>query len=213
MDSLDGHVVADLGCANGYFMFRMLHDFQPKLIVGIDPNYKAWLEFLFFQRVVQSDALVFELMDGECMDKFVCMYDTVFCLGVLYHTPDPIGMLRKIHKSMKKAAQLIVDCQGIKLDCQGLPGNDAFALFPKDKYANAKGMWFLPTVTTLTHWLARCNFVKIDVFYSEPLSIEEQRATEWARVKSLNEALDDSQTTTVEGYPAPYRFYVKCYRG
>jgi hypothetical protein len=53
------------------------------------------------------------------------------------------------------------------------------------------------------------------VFYSEPLSIEEQRSTEWASIKSLNDALDCSSglTTTVEGYPAPHRFYVKCYRG
>ncbi len=208
IDSLDGHVIADLGCANGYFMFRMLLDFSPKLVVGIDPNFKAWLEFLFFQKFVKSDSLVFELMDGDCMEKYSCMYDTVFCLGVLYHTPNPIWMLRNIWKSMKPNGQLIVDCQGI-------PGDDDVALFPKDKYANAKGMWFLPTVTTLTHWLSRTNFVKISVFYSEPLSIEEQRSTEWASIKSLNDALDCSSgsTTTLEGYPAPYRFYVKCYRG
>ena len=208
VDSLDGHVVADLGCANGYFMYRMLADYDPKCIVGIDPNYKAWLEFLFFQKYVQSDKLVFELMDGECMDKYSGMYDTVFCLGVLYHTTDPIGMLRKIWQSMKPNGQLIVDCQGIA-------GDDAVALFPKGKYSNAKGIWFLPTVTTLKNWLVRSNFAKIEVFFSEPLSTEEQRANpEWANVKSLNDALDPTdKARTVEGYPAPHRFYVKCNRG
>ena len=39
-DSLKGKAVADIGCANGYFMFRML-DEQPRIIVGIDPNLKV----------------------------------------------------------------------------------------------------------------------------------------------------------------------------
>ena len=207
IDPLNGHVVCDLGCANGYFMYRMLDAFEPALVVGIDPNYKAWLEFQCFQTFCRSDKLVFELMDGDCMDQLVGMFDTVFCLGVLYHTPDPIGMLRKIHVSMKPGAQLVIDCQGI-------PGEDPVALFPKGRYTNAKGFWFLPTVTTLKNWLTRTNFGRIEIFYSEPLSTEEQRAnSEWADMKSLNEGLDPNDPTkTTEGYPAPHRFYLKCYR-
>jgi tRNA (mo5U34)-methyltransferase len=207
IDSLDQHVVCDLGCANGYFMFRMLHDFDPALIVGIDPNHKAWLEFQCFQKFVQSDKLVLEVMDGDCMDKLVGMFDTVFCLGVLYHTTDPISMLRKIYTSMKAGGQLVVDCQGI-------PGDDPVALFPKTRYTNAKGFWFLPTITTLKNWLTRTNFGKIEVFYSELLSTEEQHANpDWANMTSLHEGLDPNDSTkTKEGYPAPHRFYLKCYR-
>ena len=52
-------------CANGYFMFRMLAE-QPKLVVGIDPNLKAWLEFQALKAFAGPAAanLHFEVLDG-----------------------------------------------------------------------------------------------------------------------------------------------------
>eukprot|EP00122_Pirum_gemmata_P013576 Pgem_evm1s12644 len=108
--SMKDKVICDLGCGNGYFMFRML-EANPKLIVGLDPSLHAWLEFQTFRRVSGVNNIHLEILKGESMDLFPAMFDVSFCLGVLYHTPDPIGMLRKIHKSMKQGGQLIVDCQ------------------------------------------------------------------------------------------------------
>jgi len=204
---LKDKVICDLGCGNGYFMYRMLsHD--PKLVVGIDPNVHAWMEFKIFQRFAQDDRLRFEFMRGDAMTMFTGMFDVVFCLGVLYHTNDPVGMLRDIYTSMTKGSTLIVDCQGI-------PGDEAIALFPKKKYANMKGVYFLPTATTLMHWLSRAQFQQMELFFSEPLTSEEQRITKWAPVTtSLGESLDPNDATkTVEGYPAPHRFYIRAKRG
>ena len=39
-DSLRDKAVADIGCANGYFRFRMLEE-KPRIVVGIDPNLKV----------------------------------------------------------------------------------------------------------------------------------------------------------------------------
>ena len=86
-------------------------------------------------------------------------------------------MLRKIHESMKGSATIIVDCQGI-------PGDDDVALFPQKRYANMKGVYFLPTISTLKNWLTRTRFYDIQVFFSEPLTVEEQRITEWAPVNT-----------------------------
>ena len=108
---------------------------------------------------------------------------------------------------MKPGAELIVDCQGIA-------GDEDMALVPKGRYANCAGIWFLPTLGALKNWLRRTNFKEIECFYAEALSTHEQRRTEWADVKSLGEALDPNDSTrTVEGYPAPHRFYVRCKRG
>mmetsp|Transcript_15467 Transcript_15467/g.25288 ORF Transcript_15467/g.25288 Transcript_15467/m.25288 type:complete len:658 (-) Transcript_15467:1080-3053(-) len=204
---IQGKVVCDLGCGNGYFMYRML-EFNPKLVVGIDPNPHAWLEFKTFQRFADCSNVHLEMLRGESMDMFPDMFDVVFCLGVLYHTNDPIGMLRKIYKSMRKGSHLIVDCQGI-------PGDESVALFPRKKYANMGGVYFLPTILCLQNWLARANFGKQEIFFSEPLKIEEQRVTEWAPVNtSLQESLDpEDPTKTIEGYPAPHRYYIRAKRG
>ena len=143
----------------------------------------------------------------------------VFCLGVLYHTPDPVGMLRELWGAMAKGAQLIVDCQGVA-DAPGPWAGQPLALVPAGRYANMGGVWFLPTLAALKNWLRRASFAEVECFYAEPLSTEEQRATEWAPISSLEQALvgepaaagPDGAARTVEGYPAPWRFYVKARR-
>lgn len=203
LPNLKDKVVCDLGCGNGYFMYRML-EYSPKLVIGVDPNLHAWLEFNLFQRMSGVENIKFEYMRGDVMGSLPGVFDVVFCLGVLYHTSDPITMLKDIHKSMKAKSTLIVDCQGI-------PGDEDIALFPKKRYTNMKGVYFLPTLNTLKNWLQRANFRSIEVIFNEELSTDEQRSTEWAPVRSLRESLDpNDDTKTIEGYPRARRFYVKC---
>jgi tRNA (mo5U34)-methyltransferase len=61
------------------------------------------------------------------------------------------------------------------VDCQGIPGEEHVALFPQKRYANMKGVYFLPTLETLKIWIRRANFVDAKVIFSEPLSVHEQR--------------------------------------
>ena len=76
------------------------------------------------------------------------------------------------------------------------------------------GFWFLPTPAALRIWLERSNFRDVEFFYSEKLSPDEQRSTQWADIPSLAEALDpEDDTKTAEGYPAPWRYYLRCARG
>lgn len=150
-------------------------------------------------------------------------FDVVFCLGVLYHTTDPIGMLRTLWQSMKPHGTLIIDCQGIDYGYETQESSSAsaaetnqlpLALMPKKSYANAGGIWFLPNQELLKIWLTRAHFKDIEMFYADKLSTDEQRATEWADISSLQQALNkDDQSRTVEGYPAPHRFYMKATRG
>lgn len=203
--NLEGKVVADIGCHNGYFMFRMLEQ-NPKAVVGIEPFAKHAFAFELAQKYIQSKKLHFELLGVEHMDLMPNFYDVVFCLGILYHHTDPVGILRKIRTSMKKGAALLIDCQGI-------PGEDSIALVPKSRYARAKGIWFLPTASCLENWLIRSQFHSIEFFYSEQLSTEEQRTSEWAPIDSLEQFLDPNDPTkTIEGYPAPTRIYCKAKR-
>ena len=103
LPNLKDKVICDLGSGNGYFMYRML-EYDPKLVVGIDPNLHALLEFKLFSRVSGVENIHFEYLRGDVMSSMVGSFDVIFCLGVLYHTPDPIGMLKDIYKSMKGKA-------------------------------------------------------------------------------------------------------------
>ena len=103
----------------------------------------------------------------------------------------------------------------IYVDCQGIPGQGSYVLFPSGTYAKAKGVWFLPTKDALYNWLKRAGFRDIYIFYGAALSVEEQRRVEpWANVDSLAQFLaPEDPTKTVEGYPAPWRFYALAKRG
>lgn len=198
---LKGKRVADIGCNNGYYMFRMA-EHEPRLVVGLDPTARYWYTFQFLQRFAQLDPLYFELLGIEHMHHYKGFFDVVFCLGVLYHHPDPIGMLRGLWQSLKPGGQLIVDSLGI-------PGEGDMALFPEKRYAKVPGTWFVPTRSCLNNWVYRSGFRDLNPFFGEKLSTDEQRKTVWAPFESLSDFLDpDDPELTVEGYPAPWRFYL-----
>lgn len=198
---LQGRIVADIGCHNGYFMFRMAHD-QPELVIGFEPVAKLYWNFQLIQNIAPQDNLVFERLGVEQIDLYPQFFDTIFCLGILYHHTDPVGLLRKLRQALSPKGEIIIDCQGI-------PGEQPIALTPRSRYARARGIWFLPTQSCLEHWMLRAGFRAVTCFFAEPLSTQEQRRTPWADIDSLAEFLDPTDPTrTIEGYPAPWRYYV-----
>lgn len=200
--SLEGLKIADIGSHNGYFMFRMAAE-QPGLVVGFEPYEKNWLNFQMMQSYAQVSCLAAERLGVEHIHYYPAFFDKIFCLGILYHHTDPIGILRKIRSALKKGGELLIDCQGI-------PGTEPLALVPSGRYASARGVWFLPTLPALMNWVRRAGFRSAECIYQAPLNCEEQRSTEFAPVRSLTDFLHpDHPERTIEGYPAPWRYYLK----
>lgn len=222
LPSFANKTICDIGCNNGYFMFQMMNAklgaaAPPKLVIGIEPSLNCLLQFQFMKslcRYRHKDRLKFEFGKGDMLKFMPRCFDITFCLGVLYHTSDPIQMLKDIHSSLKPGGYLFVDCQGIVLtedSEEALP----LCLFPRKRYANMKGVYFLPTIEALKNWLQRASFTDVRVVFNEKLSTKEQRITPFAPVNtSLKESLHPEEDgKTVEGYPAPYRFYLRAKRG
>ena len=86
--------VADIGCNNGYYLFRMQED-KPKALVGFDPSALYKTQFDFINHFVKSD-IVYELLGVEHLEFYEDKFDTIFCLGVLYHRSDPVAMLKSL---------------------------------------------------------------------------------------------------------------------
>ncbi len=201
ISSLKHRQVADIGCHNGYFMFRMAHQ-QPDCVIGFEPYAKHFWNFQLIQNIIQQKMLHFELLGVEQIDLYPNFFNTIFCLGILYHHTDPVGLLRKMYTALSPQGEIVIDCQGI-------PGDLPVALTPRKRYANARGIWFLPTQSCLENWIARAGFNQINCFFAEPLSIQEQRRTPWADIESLQQFLDPKNPhLTIEGYPAPWRYYI-----
>ncbi|MDE3269775.1 MAG: tRNA 5-methoxyuridine(34)/uridine 5-oxyacetic acid(34) synthase CmoB [Pseudomonadota bacterium] len=199
-----GKRVADIGCHNGYYMLRLLAD-KPEFVVGFEPNLRCYFTFHFLQQYIQAANLYFEPFGVEHLRHYQAYFDVVLCWGILYHQLDPVSVLRTIHHSLVRGGKVIIDCQGIA-------GEGEFLLLPRKTYAGATGTWYLPTRAALMNWLQRTNFRNINIFYDAPLSPAEQRATSWSPIASLQDFLNADGKTTIEGYPAPRRFYVVAQR-
>ncbi len=199
--NLEGKTVADIGCNNGYYMFRMLED-NPKKIVGFDPSAQFMTQFEFINHFIKSE-IVYELLGVEHLEFYEQKFDVIFCLGVLYHRSDPIATLKSLKKGLEKGGTLYLDTFMIQ-------GDEEIALCPKSSYSKIPNISFVPTIAALKNWCYRAGFKEIEVLEIKQTSTDEQRKTSWIQGESLEDFLDpDNPNLTVEGYPAPTRVYIK----
>ena len=200
--NIKGKRVLDIGANNGYYMFRTLLE-NPIWVLGVDPTFRYWAQYFFFRQMLSDERLMYCRLGHQDLTFFPKQFDLVLCLGVIYHTIDPISLLRNIGHSLARGGELI-------LESQGIPGEDPLALIPQGKYVGARGMWYLPTASALKHWLIRSGFNQVEVFHTHTLETTEQRPTQWSPGESLAQGLDPQDPTkTIEGYPAPIRIYLK----
>lgn len=193
--------VADIGCNNGYYMFRMLED-EPKSLVGFDPSPVYKTQFDFINKFVKSE-IVYELLGVEHVEFYEEKFDTIFCLGVLYHRSDPVAMLKQLFKGLDKQGEVILDTFYIE-------GEGEMCLCPKGSYSKIPNIYFVPTIGALKNWCLRAGFSEFEVLETSITESNEQRKTEWIEGQSLEDFLDpDDSSKTVEGYPAPARVYVR----
>jgi len=193
--------VADIGCNNGYYLFRMQED-SPKSLVGFDPSPLYKTQFDFIDHFVKS-GIIYELLGVEHLEFYEDKFDTIFCLGVLYHRSDPVAMLKSLYRGLDKKGEVILDTFYIE-------GDDEMCLCPESSYSKIPNIYFVPTVKALKNWCMRAGFSGFEVLERSVTSSGEQRKTSWIEGQSLEDFLDkDDNTKTVEGYPAPARVYVK----
>ncbi|QOY55572.1 tRNA 5-methoxyuridine(34)/uridine 5-oxyacetic acid(34) synthase CmoB [Candidatus Sulfurimonas marisnigri] len=199
--SLKDKRVADIGCNNGYYMFRMQED-EPKLLVGFDPSPLYKTQFDFINHFVKSE-IVYELLGVEHLEFYEEKFDTIFCLGVLYHRSDPVAMLKSLYKGLDKQGEVILDTFYIE-------GDNEMCLCPESSYSKIPNIYFVPTIKALKNWCLRAGFVDFEVLETSKTDANEQRKTHWIDGQSLEDFLDENDNSkTVEGYPAPARVYIK----
>ncbi len=194
-------VVGDIGCNNGYYLFRMLSH-QPKKLIGFDPSAITYSQFQFIDHFIKSD-IVYELLGVEHVEFYEHRFDVLFCLGVLYHRSDPIAMLKSLFRGLNEGGELI-------LDTFMIDGDEEMALTPKGRYSKIPNIYFIPTINALKNWCYRAGFDEVQILATMKTDHQEQRATEWVFEQSLRDFLDpNDENKTIEGYPAPKRVYIK----
>ncbi len=202
---LNGRMVLDVGCGNGYYAFRM-RGMGARLVVGVDPTLLFVMQFLAINHFMQTEAIhVLPLRLHELPDNSAA-FDTAFSMGVLYHQRSPEQHLGQLRSALRPGGELV-------LETLILPGAEAVARTPGNRYARMRNVWLLPTLPMLENWLARVGFENVRLIDITDTTTAEQRTTEWMPFESLAEALDPADSSrTIEGWPAPRRAAMTCNR-
>ncbi len=195
---LKGARILDIGSSSGYYMFRMAHH-GPAMVLGLEPQSAFYYQYLALQKFLRLDTVFCLPVVFNELPSMPDCFDMVFCMGILYHRRSPVDMLCNIRDMMKKGGQIVVETLVIESESN-------ICLFPRDRYAKMRNIYFIPDIYCLDSWLSRAGFSDIRCIDITPTTNIEQRKTEWIQTESLKDFLDpENHEKTVEGYPAPVR--------
>lgn len=195
---LKNRTVLDVGCNNGYHMWRMLGE-GAQLAVGIDPSSLFLIQFEAIKRLMGMDNRAYLLPLGIEQLPELKAFDTVFSMGVLYHRRSPLDHIIQLKNQLRKDGELVLET--IVID-----GDENDVLVPTDRYAQMHNVYFFPSAKALKVWLEKCGFVDVRIVDQCDTTTDEQRSTDWMTNNSLPDYLDpDDPSKTIEGYPAPKR--------
>jgi tRNA (mo5U34)-methyltransferase len=195
---LAGRTVLDVGCGNGYHVWRIAGA-GARRVIGIDPTLLSVAQFLAVRHFA-GDFPVHVLPVGiDDVPPNLRVFDTVLSMGVLYHRRSPLDHLLELKGCLRSGSELVLETLVIE-------GGAGEVLVPEDRYAQMRNVWFIPSCLELERWLLRCGYRNIRLVDLTRTTPEEQRSTDWMRFQSLADFLDpDNPELTVEGLPAPRR--------
>ncbi|MGF1694683.1 tRNA 5-methoxyuridine(34)/uridine 5-oxyacetic acid(34) synthase CmoB [Vibrio kyushuensis] len=195
---LKNRSVLDVGCGNGYHMWRMLGE-QARLCIGIDPSHLFLVQFEAIRKLMGDDQRTHLLPLGiEQLPKLEA-FDTVFSMGVLYHRRSPLDHLIQLKDQLVAGGELVLETLVIE-------GDENTVLVPVDRYAQMRNVYFFPSALALKVWLEQVGFENVRIVDENTTTTGEQRTTEWMKHNSLPDYLDPNDPSrTREGHPAPRR--------
>jgi len=195
--SLYGKSVCDIGCNNGYYLYRMAHEGAAK-VVGLDPQKLFKDQFDFLNALCPLPHVKFLEAGYDILQNQKESYDTIFCMGILYHRRNPMEVLEISRHALRTGGEIFIETMGLDL-----PLNECF--YPGGKYAGSSGVFFIPSTSVLHSWLKRTGYREI-VIHETHDSTDDQVRTAWADLPAFTEFLDPNRPGfTIEGYPAPLR--------
>ncbi len=195
---LAGRRILDIGSSNGYYMFKMATQ-NPAFVLGLEPQSSFYYQYQAVQKYLTQENVFCLPIPYHQLPAMDAVFDLVLCMGILYHRKSPVEMLSQIRDSLRPGGQIVVENLVIE-------GENNLCLFPHDRYAKMRNVFFIPDLAAMASWLDRAGFKAIRCVDVSTTCLAEQRKTDWIQTESLADFLDPNDSgKTVEGYPAPVR--------
>jgi SAM-dependent methyltransferase/predicted O-methyltransferase YrrM len=157
---LAGKRVLDVGSNAGYdpFMFKFL---GAREVVACEPfefvHQARFLESIY-RSGVDFQQIGWQQLDPELHGRF----DFVHCHGVLYHEPDPLGMLLRLRSMLAPAGEMLFGSM-----LHGQAESSEYLRFVPDSYAGDATWWFVPGRLAMRWMLEVCGFSAQELVLSE----------------------------------------------
>ncbi|KAA3664131.1 MAG: tRNA 5-methoxyuridine(34)/uridine 5-oxyacetic acid(34) synthase CmoB [Chloroflexi bacterium] len=195
---LNGRLVLDVGCGNGYHMWRMIGA-GAELVLGLDPFLVYVMQYHVMRHFMRNSPAYVLPLGIEKLPENLRAFDTIFSMGVLYHRRSPFDHLMRLRDTLRPGGELV-------LETLVIDGKLGEVLVPESRYARMNNVWFIPSSDTLISWLRKCRFQGIKLVDITHTTVQEQRSTDWMTFESLVSCLDvNNSQKTIEGHPAPKR--------
>jgi len=190
--------VLDVGCGNGYYLYRMLGA-GAKAAVGVDPYLLSVTQFMAINKYAGVRRAAVLPLGVDDVPAGCGWFDTVFSMGLLYHRRDPQEHLRQLAGFLQAGGELVLETLVLETDGRQV-------LVPEGRYAKMRNVWAVPACGVVEEWLAESGFEQVRRIDVTKTTFSEQRKTEWMQWESLEDFLDPNDPTlTIEGHPAPVR--------
>jgi SAM-dependent methyltransferase len=198
---LSGKRVLDVGSNAGYdpFMFKLR---GAREVLACEP-YEFVHQARFLESIYQTGVDFREIGWQQLDSTEHGLFDYVHCHGVLYHEPNPMGMLLRLRSMLAPGGEMLF---GSMLHAS--PEQSEYIRFVPDAYAGDKTWWFVPGRLAMRWMLEVCGFEVQELTLNEGPRGEFRTLNGYflARPAAIVPELNNDDRTVMPSSQVPVRF-------
>ncbi len=204
---LQGKRGLDVGSNAGYdpFMFKLLGADE---VVACEP-FAFFRQMQFLESMYRTGIDLRQIGWQQLNPHELGRFDLIHCNGVLYHEPNPLGMLLRLRSMLAENGEMLFGSM-----LHGSADQSEFIRFVPDAYAGDKTWWFVPGRLAMRWMLEVTGFAVEELIVAEGPRGEFRTLNAYFRARPAEvvpELRDESERSSVPVRFEPGHYYSPMY--